>query len=221
MITEKQVSDIAESIFSAQAGIETGRVSYLRTLIAATQDELNHKKAEPPALQFKALQTVHARFYDIILKAAQAFVPKTQKDRSTALHARANFARTALGAVRNHIRAGQDVVALNTSKVTKASLAKPAARVKAISVKRWKTRAETQSKALVATLMGLADTDKAAAVEEMQLVLGQLTTQLVSLGVLATKDAAQAITEHRPLKVGKTLFMPTQTQVIAQQSRPS
>lgn len=221
MITEQQVAEIAQSIFSAQSSIDTGRVSYLRTLIAATQDELNNKRGEPQATQLKALSAVHERFYEIILKAAQSFVPKTQKDRAIALHARANFARTALSAVRAHIRAGEDIATLNAAKATKATLSRPPERIKPLSVKRWKLRAEAQSKALVSTLIGLADADKAAAVEEMQLVLGQLTSQLMAMGVLATKDAAQSIGEHRPLRIGKTLFVPTDTQVLRQRAVPS
>jgi len=221
MITDTQVSEIAQSIFTSQKTLDAGRVSYLRTLIEATQDELKGKKGEPQATQLGALKVVHERFYEIILKAAQAFVPKTQKDRSIALHAKANFARTALSRVRGHIKAGEDIIALNAAKATANSLAKLPNKVRPASIKRLKSRAESQSKALLATLMGLGDADKAAAVEEIQLTLGQLGTQLVSLGVVSTKDAAQAITEHRPLRIGKTLFMPTDTQMIAQQSRPS
>lgn len=221
MITDTQVTDIAQSIFTAQSSVLDGRQSYLRTLIEATQDELQGKKTQPQATQLSALKAVHERFYELILKAAQSFVPKTQKDRSIALHAKANFARTALSRVRAHIKAGEDVVALNAAKATAVTLKRPAARITPLSVKRWKARAETQSKALVATLIGLGDTDKAAAINEMQLVLGQLTTQLMAMGVVATKDSAQAIAEHRPLRIAKTLFVPTETQVLRQQARPS
>ena len=221
MITDKDVTIIATSIFNANATAETGKVSYLRALIDATKDELQNKKGEPANNQLAALQRVHERFYALILEAAQPFVPRTQKDRSVTLHARANFARTALSALRNHVRAGEDIVALNSTRATKATLAKPKPKVIPLSVKRWTARAESQSKALVATLIGLADADKAAAVAEMQLVLGQLNSQLMAMGVTATKDATQAIAEHRPLKIGKTLFMPTETQVLRQQARPS
>src|ERR1700761_925407 len=129
MISDIQVSDIATSIFSSQSTITQGRQSYLRTLIEATQDELANKKGEPQPRQLAALKAVHNRFYGIILRAAQSFVPKTQRDRSVALHARANFARTALSRVRNHIKAGQDIVALSAAKATAASLSRPPDRV--------------------------------------------------------------------------------------------
>jgi hypothetical protein len=221
MITDKEVNTIAHSIFSAQSSMEQGRVTYLRTLVEATKDELENKKGQEMQAQLAALQRVHERFYEIILAAAQPFVPKTQKDRAIELHRRANFARTALSAVRGHIKADEDIVALNTAKLTKKQLAKAPTPVRAVSPKRLKARAETQSKALVATLLGLADADKAAAVDEIQLILGQLTKQLISMGIKSTKDALESFGEHRPLRIGKTLFIPTASQVLRQEARPS
>jgi hypothetical protein len=210
MITEQQVSEIATSIFNNIAGAEASRASYLRTLISATQEELGQKRGEPVPTQLRMLQAVHERFYEIILKAAQPFVPKTQKDRSTLLHARANFARTALSSVKAHIRAGEDVVSLNAARTTKAMLSKPTRVEKPMSVKRWKNRVLGQSKLLIEVLQGLSGIDKGAAVQEMQIILGLVTTQLVSLGVLATKDATQSVDEHRPLRIGQRLFVPTE-----------
>lgn len=209
MITDNRVSDIAQAIFTSQSSITTGKVSYLRTLIEATQDELHNKKGEPATLQLAALKTTHARFYDIILKTAQGYVPKTQKDRSIALHARANFARTALSRVRMHIKAGEDIVALSAAKATAAGLSKPEQKARFISVKRLKARADTQSKSLLETLLGLSGADKAAGIDGIQLVISQLTSQMLSLGVVSTKNAVQATKEHRPLRVHKSLFMPT------------
>ena len=106
--------------------------------------------------------------------------------------------------------------------MTKAALRARAGPTK-VTPRRLKARVERQSKQFIASCMSLADTDKAAAIEELQLALSQISTQLVSLGMLATKNAAQALAEHRPLQVGKlkTLFMPTASQVIAQRARPS
>lgn len=220
-VTDKTITEIAESILIAQRDGDAGRVTYLRAVIQATQEELGGKKGQDAKIQLVALAAVHERFYEIVLEAAQPFVPKTQKDRPVELHRRVNFARTAVSALRGHVRAGGDLVALSPAKATKRSLLKRSGAPRALTPKRWHARAETQSKALVATLMGLADVDKAAAIEEIQLVLGQLATQLVSMGVVATKDAMQSVGEHRPLKIGKTLFMPTQTQVIQQMAKPS
>lgn len=219
-VNDQDVTSIAQAIFRATDDATAGRTTYLRTLLAATQAELGKKGQEPP-VQLAALKTVHERFYALVLDAAEPFVPKGTKDRAVALHARANFARTSLSALRGHVRAGGDLATLTPAKVTKASLKVRAGPARPLTVRRWKIRAEAQSKALVATILGLADADKGAAVEEIQLVLGQLTSQLMAMGLVATKDALQSVGEHRPLRIGKTLFVPTDTQVIRQQARPS
>lgn len=220
IINDSDVTIIAQNIFRATDDATLGRTTYLRTLLTATQGELGKKGQEAP-VQLAALKTVHERFYALVLDAAEPFVPKGTKDRPVALHNRANFARTSLSALRGHVRAGGDLATLSPAKVTKASLRVRAGPVRPLTARRWRIRAESQSKALVATIIGLADTDKAAAVEEIQLVLGQLTSQLMAMGVVATKDAMQSVGEHRPLRIGKTLFVPTDTQVIRQQARPS
>lgn len=221
VVTDVEVTTITQTILTATNEAGTGRISYLRALLGATQEALNKKKGQDAPVQLAALNTVHERFYAIVLEAAQPFVPRTQKDRSIELHRRVNFARTTLSSLRGHVRAGADLCALNAPKVTKSMLAVRSGPRRPATAARLKSRAENQSKGLVATLIGLADTDKTAAVEEIQLVLGQLTTQLLSMGLVSTKDAGQAFEEHRPLRVGKTLFMPTATQVIRQTARPS
>lgn len=219
-VTNRDVTLITQQIMQAAADADAGRTSYLRTLISTAQTELG-KKGQETAVQMVALKSVHERFYELVLGAVEPFVPKGTKNRAVELHRRANFTRTALSAVRRYVRAGNDLAGINSAKATKGTLAVKPTTPRPQSARRLKARAEVQSKALITTLIGLADTDKQAAVDEMQLVLGQLTDQLVRMGVASTKDAAQASMEHRPLKVGKVLFMPTQTQVLRQQARPS
>lgn len=216
-----QVMGIAQAIFKATGEVQEGRQTYLRTLLAETQDSLGNKRNQEASVQLSALKAVHERFYEIVLGAAEEFVPKGTRDRGTVLHNKANFARTALSALRGHVRAGGDLVYLSPEKVTKGSLRSREGPTRPISARRWKVRAERQSKTLVATLMGLADADKGSAIEEMQLVLGQITQQLISLGVVATTNADVAAAEHRPYRSGKTLFVPTATQILRQQARPS
>ena len=230
MTTDAKLTKIARDVFQGLAASESGRASYLQLLVAEVQDALGapRRKNRAPAstvrklepsetdAQLKALGEVHAKFYETVLHVAGDYVPAGTRDRPTALHKRANFARTALSAVRRWVRAGNDITTLAAAKVSKRELAvlAPAGAVRQETAQTLKSRAATQSKSLVATLMGLADTDKEAAVEEMQLVLGQLTSQLISMGVAATKDAALALSDHRPLRIGKTLFLPTTSQVL-------
>ena len=223
--TDGDVATVTKGIIEAIHTAEGGRGSYLRMLIGTTQHELGLEPrkrstkaskldADGIAAQVAALTAVHERFYAIVTKIASDAIPAS-KGKATELNRRTNFARTAMSVVRTWIRAGGDLASLAPRTATKASLAvERATAVKPASARALKGKAEAQSKGLMATLMGLADTDKAAAIDEMQLVLGQITTQLLSMGVVSTKDASQAFAEHRPLRIGKQLFVPTATQVI-------
>jgi hypothetical protein len=230
--TDDDISKLAKAILDGEAQADTGRTSYLRTLVAVTQKELGAEprqrmskadklKAEGISEQLAALTTVHDRFYALVLEAAGKATPANAKDRATEVNRKTNFARTALYAVRSWIRAGHDVTALAAAKVTKAALAVKAATPKPQSVKRIKARVERESKALVSSLMALADSDKGAAVAELNLLMNQVTAQLLALAGPPVADAAQAAREHKPLRIKKTVFMPTETQVLAQIEKPS
>lgn len=232
---DSDVAKIAQSVFDSLNEGESGRRTYLKSLVATTQSELGSKprirsgttksKLDASGIeeQLKALTAVHERFYNIVTRVAAETLPAGQKDKAIEINRRTNFARTALYAVRMFVRAGHDITEIGVQSVTKQGLAVPGPRPEPPKATVLVRRAETQSKQLVSTLMALADTDRDSAIQEMQLVLGQLTDQLVQMGVSATKDAALSLSEHRPLKIGKlkTLFMPTATQVISQRARPS
>lgn len=230
--SDSDITAIATTVLSAAAADETGRSNYLKTLIATTQKALGGEprqrtgkatKLDDAATleQLKALQEVHERFYAIVLKAAGDVVPSGTKDRGTQINRKSNFARTALSAVRGWVRAGNDITALAAKGATKASLAVEPATPRVPSPGALKTRAEGESKRLVATLMALADADRKAAVEEMQLLFGQLADQMAALGIKPTRDMDQAMRENVPFRAKSTIFIPTATQVIRQQSKPS
>lgn len=181
--TDNDIETLAKTIFTCMDDVAKGRVSYLRSLVATIQADLP-RKADQRA-QLAALQRTHERFYEIILRTAEEFVPKGTKERGVELHRRATFARTAASALRVHVRAGGDINALKAT-VTKAGLrarASPAVP----TPRRLKGQAERRGKSLIATLMGLAEVDKEAARAEMQLIVDQLTAQLEAM---ATEPAA-------------------------------
>ena len=49
----------------------------------------------------------------------------------------------------------------------------------------------------------------------------QLATQVLNLSGRPTKDAQEAASQHKPLRVRSTLFVPTETQVVRQTANPS
>jgi hypothetical protein len=215
--TDSDVEALANAVLSAVEVTDNGRRSYLRTLVATTQKALG---AEPrqrqgkPAkldaaavtLQMEALDATHRRFYTIVLRVAGENVPPNTKDRALEINRRTNFARTAMSAIRRWVRAGNDLTALAAKSVSKASLAVEGSR-KPVVPKALKAKAERLAKGLLSSLMALADADRAAAVDEMQTLMGQLADQLSEMGV--------------KLKKGALPFSPTETQVLRQQARPS
>lgn len=219
MVTDADVETTAKTVMGSLRDADGARTTYLRKLTEAVQEALG-KKGQDVKAQLAALQTVHERFYAVIARVADEIVPKGTKDRGISINKLTTFARTTVSALRMHVRAGGDLVALKATQVTKAALRARSGPPR-VSPKRLKASAERQGKQLMATLMGLADADRAGAIEEMQLILGQVANQLVQMGVKSTSDADESIAEHRPLKIGKQLFMPTASQVIQQRARPS
>jgi|SRR5579859_149481 len=229
---DSDVEQVTQSIVGATQAIEAGRGNYLKMLVANTIQALGteprkRQSGKQPKLdedgtakQLKALSDVHERFYAVVTKVVSAAVP-AGKDRALEINRKTNFARTAMSVVRRWIKVGNDVTALIPKAVTKAQLA-VAATPRAVSAQALATRAERDSKALVVTIMALADADKTKAIEELQLLMDQITTQLLELSTSgATTDMATAMRERRPLRVKKMVFIPTATQVIEQRSKPS
>lgn len=208
MITDNQVTKIVEAVFASQDSIESGRVTYLRTLLAAVQEDL--PKGSDPKVQTLRLGTIHDRFYAIALATVEVHVPKGTKGRAVEMHRRVNFTRTAASALRGHVKAGGDLATLDASTVTKGKLKKrPTPQARAPSAKRALARAERESKALLSSLMALGEADKAAAVDEIQLIIGQLSQQLTELGAGIPKVPRG----HR--------MQPSASQVIRATARPS
>jgi hypothetical protein len=230
--SDADIASLAKAIISGSMQSEGGRRDYLKVLLASTIDALGAKprarqgrpaKLDEPAVlkQSETLEATHTRFYAIILRETTALIPHG-KERATDLNKRTAYARVAVSRLRAYAKSGADLTALVPARVTRETLRVSQATPRAVSGGRLKARAERESKALMATFIGLADTDKPSAVSEIQLLMGQLAQQLVQLGVVtSTKDATQAAREHIPLKVGRTLFIPTETQVIRAQEKPT
>jgi hypothetical protein len=208
MINDTDIETTVKAIFGAQDADSTGRATYLRTLIEAVQDELG-KRGQDMKTQLTVLKVQHERFYAVVLRVVEDYVPAGTKGRKTELQRRATFARTSTSSLRGHIRAGGDVMSLKAGTVTKASLRKREGPQPAANPKRLTASAKGQSNRLLEVLEALGKSDKAAAINETQALLGALSAQLLKLGVMPTKDVDLAVAEHRPFLQGKQVFFPT------------
>jgi CHASE3 domain sensor protein len=231
--TEADINTLSKSVYEADAQVSEGRTSYLRALVATTVNELgatprlraartpkNKLTPDETAKQLDVLATVHERFYAVVTQVASDYIPGG-KDKAQELNRKTNFARTAMSAVRRWVKAGNDLTGLPIHQVTKRSFATE--RVAAPkSAARLQRTLEARSKAFMSTALELIEADKDAALSELELLMGQLASQIVELSGSAVTDPRKAAEQHRPLRTGGSMFIPvSETQILRQQARPS
>lgn len=232
--TPAEVKRLTLDILKAAQEAAEGPRTYLRLVVGTTIHELGakalkrvggrHPKLTPEESQrqLAALDAVNERFYAAVVEAAEQGLPPG-RDRAKLLNRRTNFARSAVSTVRSYIRAGHDLRRIVVERCTKRSLQVERA-VRPPTPARMRRRVEARSKAFITSLIELSETDKAAAIEEMQLAVGQITHQLMELGIATpVRDLRRAAEMGVPLRsAGGKLFVPvTETQVLRQQARPS
>lgn len=229
--TDADITNLASGMLAGQSATTTIPREYLRATVATTIAALGAPQRarfgkvlkideDEQTRQLGELEKVIARFYPLVLKKYQDEVPQQGPKRAEEINSKTNWARGAHRDVRNWIRAGHDLRTVAAARVIKASLGvTPKARP--VSPLRVKRRVEGVSKDYMARVMELATVDKAAAISEIELLMGQLVGQLAELGVKSTKDAQEAAADHKLLRVGKSVFYPSSTQVLRQMENPS
>lgn len=230
MTSITEVKQLTARILTADDDSDTAKTLYLRAVVETTQTELGGaprlragKPAkltpEEKARQLAALTVVHERFYAAVMEEARNRLP-AGPDKAKRLNAKVNWARTTVYTVRQWIRASHNILAVGTAKLTKAQL-KVKAPKRPPSAATLRRRLVDRGKALIAAALELIDTDKDVARGELELIMAQLATQFLNLGGKPVRDAADAAQQHRPFKVKSTVFIPTETMVVRQQSSPS
>lgn len=233
--TDADIIEMADTFFDGVQAVNSMPGKYMNAVIGTAQHELDIKpraaKGKPSKLEEQEIQrqlngvnTVHDRLYEVFVKRIDSKLPKGGKDRAKELNRLTNRFRTAVYAIRQWVKAGRDLGRIIPGRATKASLhvggPKRARRVSAAVLRK---RVEKRNTELVAAVLALAEADKAAAIGELELLVGQLAQQLNELNqTRATTDPKVAHDEHRPLRVGKSIFVPvTETQVLRHTANPS
>lgn len=124
--TAADITRLADSIMNADASGNTGRITYLRSLLAATQTEIAGKpvirvtgRAKRLELDqaAQAFEKVHKLFYDAVLAAVPTGLTAQERQSKT------SFARSASATLRRAIATGWNPLGTGAAAVTKASLA--------------------------------------------------------------------------------------------------
>lgn len=213
------VSDIKELVTQgvrAEHTLQSTRGLYFRALIGTTQARGGDGAT---------LRAVHQEFYAVVLEAvvtpdiakASRVLPEEKKRRARERNRRSNFARSAYGTIRRWLSIeGHDLMSLKPAKVTKTQLmAETPTRVrKPLS----EDKAAKRCEALMGRVLDFTRTLAASRPDQARKLLDEAINRAVQElargAITPTTDAAAAQEEHRPLRIGKTLFWPTETQIL-------
>lgn len=209
------IRDLARKTVDGKNTTIKARGNYFRALLETAQAELGGSSGQ--SSQRVAVKAAHRRFYPIVQEAiatdevilADGF---TRKEVALERNRRLNFARSSYGTIQRWLRApGHDLMKLDTTKVSKSQLEKdaPPARPHQVTPERLQARAGKLVDGLVGLHQQVAKTDRALAATLLREAMDRLFGQ-ISSGATATTDAHVAVQEGRLLRVGKTLFLPTE-----------
>lgn len=230
MTTVTAIRAIATKVFSSEVESANAKVEYLRVLVGDVQTALggaprtrSGKAArltkEERAAHLEIVAKVNDIFYGAVLEEARGRLAGGP-GKAKQLNEMTNWARTALRDVRGYVRAGNDIRAVATGKLTRNQL-RVNAMPRPLGAAALRNRLVDRGKDAIAAALELIDVDPAAARAELELIMAQLATQLLNLSGRTTKDAQEAASQHIPLRIKSTLFVPTETQVVRQLASPS
>jgi hypothetical protein len=211
-----EIRALARQTVDGRKQMSTARGAYFRALIETAQVEIGGKADQ--AAQRLAVRAVHRRFYEVVEEAIasdeiliEAGIPR--KGVALERNRRTNFARSAHTTVQRWLRAaGHDLMKLDASKVTKSQLLNEAAptRKHALTQERVQARAGKLIDQLLTFTKQLAKSDQSQAAAIVHEAVNRLFKQLAA-NVTATTDAAVAVSEQRPLRIGRSIFLAAET----------
>lgn len=214
--TVGEIRNLARQTVEGKEKVLAARGEYFRALVGTAQTDLGGK-ADQDA-QRAAVKAVHRKFYeavwdaiatDEILLAAE--IPR--KRLGVERNRRLNFARSSHGTIQRWLRAeGHDLMKLDAKNVSKSQLDKeaPPTRKHALTTKRIKARAGKLLDNLLGFARMVAKADQAQAVVLVQQAIEQLAKlQAATTASKLTTDVKVAANESRPLRLGGTVFWPT------------
>lgn len=145
--TAEDIERLAHQVIDSKNMAVDARSTYLRALIASTQEKLglHGKKVKPQALtpqevtqQLEALDAIHEIFYKAVTKAILLAPPQEDEkalSKAGLVKLRGVFARTAKTEVKGWIAAGISVARINPARVTKNELREGARQVTRVQMR--------------------------------------------------------------------------------------
>ena len=219
--TEAQVESLAREQYTAVSQVAVANSTYLRVLIAGCQAELGTRRRGPvkPEPQLGVLEKVHARFYAAVMRgvttediAQDETLDRTERGRrQLERNRRSGFARSAATTLRNYVRAGGDLRALEVDVVSKSDLQKFVASQASPDIDKFGMRIQRAEKSILNAIKQQARASPDAAAANLEALLERLQTALNELApdkTLVARPPGEHITarEHARTRVGVPLM---------------
>lgn len=212
--TPSEIRNLARQFADGKKTIATARGQYFRALIETAQAELDGKADQ--AAQRATVRAVHRRFYTIVEEAIASdeilvAAGVTRKQLGKERNRRTNFARSSHSTIQRWLRApDHDLTKLNAQQVTKSQLEKdaPAPRKHRLTPERVQARGKRLTDMLITYAKQIAKADEGQAAALLREAVDRLFKQMTA-NAPTTTDARVAAEQRRPLRVGRTVFVPT------------
>lgn len=232
VLSNEDIARLATTGQQTQDSLISIRQAYLRVLLAGVQLELgsptprlqNVKKLsstsnEVRTAQLKAIQKLHAQYYEVI---AGAIVTPDIADharlgdeerhrRALERNRRTNYARTAKSALKAVVSVGVSVLELSVMSVTKAQLRTLVMQRSAGAPQSTATgprHLATLTERYVRDIRALAEADPGNAASAISNAIEQLGALALDLGTVPARKLAIGIKEHRPIRLKEGMFWP-------------
>lgn len=216
---DAQIEALAREQYTATAQVGVANATYLRVLVVGCQAELGSRRgrAAPfrPDAQLAVLEKTHERYYAAVLRGVttddvspEENLERTEKGRRMLeRNRRSAFARSATTTLRNYVRAGGDLRALEPETTTKTGLQQFVSSKAAPDTDKLGARVARAEKSLLAALKRMAKEDPDRAAEAMEAITERLQVALSELGpseqvVAGTQAAATPTGKHARTRVG-------------------
>jgi hypothetical protein len=215
--TEAQVESLAREQYTAASQVAVANSTYLRVLIAGCQAELGQRRRGPVRVdaQLELLEKVHARFYAAVMRgvttediAQDESLDRTERGRrQLERNRRSGFARSAATTLRNYVRAGGDLRALEVDSVSKSDLQKFVASQESPDTDKFGQRIARGEKTILNAIKQQARASPDKAVENLEALLERLQRALLELEpdkALVTRPPGDHVTarNHARTRVG-------------------
>jgi hypothetical protein len=219
--TEAQVESLAREQYSAASQMAVANSTYLRVLIAGCQAELGQRRRGPVRAdaQMEVLEKVHARFYAAVIRgvttddvAQDDSLDRTERGRrQLERNRRSGFARSAATTLRNYVRSGGDLRALEVDSVSKGDLQKFVAAHEAPGADKFGLRIQRAEKSILNAIKQQARGDPEKAVATLEALLERLQLALEQLEpdkTLVSRPPGEHVTarEHARTRVGEPIL---------------